>query len=63
MGILTPCEAKFLLNWVLSLTPGNFLADQTVKGSEKVSARMGHAPVFSVPWDGPPTLTKESLRL
>lgn len=63
MGILTPCAAKFLLSWVLSLTPGNFFADQTVKGSENVSARMGQAPVFSVPVAAPPTLTKDSLRL
>jgi hypothetical protein len=30
-----------LLSWVLSITPGNFLAEKTWKGSEKTEARTG----------------------
>jgi len=71
MGILIPCVAKHLDNAVLSTTPGNLLAEYTVKGSEKQAARTGAEPVltrdelfFPVPGaplggggDGTPTLT------
>lgn len=35
MGILMPCAAKHLLSGVLSMTPGNFLAEKTWNLSEK----------------------------
>ena len=62
-----PCVAKHLLNDVLSMTPGNFLALKTWKTSEKVVASTGALPVFKVAglpgcvWL--PTLTKFILSL
>jgi len=47
---------------VLSLTPGNFLADHTVKTSEKQVDRTGETLSLRVP-SGSPTLMKENLRL
>ena len=41
-----PCVAKHLLSWVLSTTPGNFLAEKTVKGSLKQEASTGARPVL-----------------
>jgi hypothetical protein len=54
-----PCVAKHLLKGVLSMTPGNFLAEKTWKTSLKQEARTGAEAVFRV-WAavGEPTLTK-----
>lgn len=51
-----PCNAKHLLSWVLSITPGNFLAEKTWNGSEKTEARTG-----AVPWlmTGAPLVVSE----
>ena len=48
MGILIPCVAKHLDKDVLSTTPGNFFAENTVKASLKVDARTGALPVFTM---------------
>jgi hypothetical protein len=58
---------------VLSTTPGNFLAEKTVKTSLKHDARIGAFPVLTIDiwlagfpfgvFDGAPTLTKEKRRL
>lgn len=48
MGILIPCVAKHLLRLVLSMTPGNFFAENTWKTSLKVLARTGAEPVLSL---------------
>lgn len=71
MGCLLPCRAKHLLRPVLSTTPGNFLAEKTVKTSEKHEARTGAFPVltrhgelaFFCGGEGTPTLTNEKRRL
>jgi hypothetical protein len=47
MGIFMPWPAKHLLSSVLSMTPGNFLAEKTWNGSEKAVARTGRLPVES----------------
>jgi len=41
IGILTPCSANLRLSGVLSHTPGNFLAENTWKGSLKWVASTG----------------------
>lgn len=61
-----PCSAKHLLSGVLSITPGNFLAEKTWNGSEKTDARTGAEPWLRTgcPFsEGAPTLTKFILRL
>lgn len=66
-----PCVAKHLLNGVLSTTPGNFLAENTLKTSEKHEARTGALPVLTehdelvliCDGEGAPTLTNEKRRL
>jgi hypothetical protein len=62
--------ANVLLNAVLSHTPGNFLAEKTLKTSLKQHARIGAlfllilgAPVSRGVPSGGPTLTKENLKL
>ncbi len=44
-----PCVAKHLLSFVLSITPGNFLAEKTSNEFEKHEARTGADPVLSFP--------------
>jgi len=64
MGILIPCMAKHLLRAVLSMTPGNFLALKTWKGSEYVVARIGADCVIrQLGRFGSPTSTKFSFNL
>lgn len=64
-----PCRAKHLLSWVLSITPGNFLAEKTWNGSENTDARTGAVPwlitgaPFVVSEDCVPTSTKLIFRL
>lgn len=65
-----PCVAKHLDKGVLSTTPGNRLAEKTVKGSEKQAAKIGALPVLTVDDAfgpsmvfGMPTLTKEKRSL
>lgn len=48
IGILIPCVAKHLLNSVLSTTPGNLLAEYTVKTSLKHAAKTGALLVLTV---------------
>lgn len=70
MGILIPWCANCFDSGVLSHTPGNFLAEKTVKTSLKHDARTGVLPMLTC--DGLPlaiwlggaaTLTKENLSL
>lgn len=61
-----PCVAKHLLNCVLSITPGNFLALKTWNTLENVEASTGAVPLLSDCADGDvgvPTLTKFIFRL
>jgi hypothetical protein len=65
-----PCVAKVLLRGVLSQTPGNFLAENTLNLSLKQDARMGalpltitDGPLSREPVPGVPTLTKENRSL
>lgn len=48
IGILIPWVAKHLLRGVLSITPGNFLAENTWKTSLKQDARTGAEAVLRV---------------
>lgn len=67
MGILIPWAAKHFDKVVLSQTPGNFLAEKTVKTSEKHEARTGARSLLTpMPEEGRAgwaTLTKEKRRL
>jgi hypothetical protein len=63
IGILMPCCAKHLLSGVDSMTPGNFLAEYTTNGSEKLVARTGHFPVETTALAPDPLPTSHMLSL
>lgn len=65
-----PCVANVLLRGVLSQTPGNFFAENTLNTSLKQQARTGALLLLTFArapsrgeLSGGPTLTKENLKL